>query len=185
MPNVAFIMGTTCSGKSTFLDFAENLHPDRVGTINVGQMMRAKYPPEHFEGSAAPDHTEIEAWSMFTYALKGHIQAGKELILTDGQPRSHKQVQWAIHDLHEYLCVFDYVLFDCHKQERRRRLTNRFPNDPSSLELGEKRLTNDMVMYYVVLAELLKAKIPIRAIKTDGPFESYGPTLLEDLFDVR
>jgi len=178
-------MGTTCSGKSTFLEYAEKLHPDRVGTINVGQMMRAKYPPEHFQGSAAPDHTEIEAWKMFTDELDYHIGRGKELILTDGQPRSYKQVEWAIYGLHKYPCVYSYVLFDCFKAIRRRRLQERFENDLSSLELGEQRLTNDMVMYYVVLAELIKAGVPVRVISTGRPFSDYGPQLLEDLFDVR
>jgi len=178
-------MGTTCAGKSTFLDYCETKHPDLIGTINVGKMMRAKYPPEHFKGSAAPEHTEVEAWSMFTGEMQRHLDADKKLILADGQPRSYNQVQWAIELKDSVIFPVEFVLFDCRKRVREMRLVDRFAGDPESLDLGLQRLTNDMVLYYTVLAELTGAKVAVEVIRTDGMFETYGPQLLERLLDVR
>lgn len=178
-------MGTTCSGKSTFLEYAEKKHPDLIGTINVGKMMRAKYPPEHFKGSAAPEHTEVEAWGMFCTALRKHITAKKKLILADGQPRSYNQVQWAIEMVNDVKFTVEFILFDCRKRIRQARLVERFADNPESLNLGLERLTNDMVLYYTVLAELVHADLKVEIIKTDTAFDTYGPQLLERLLDVR
>lgn len=184
MIKLACIMGTTCSGKSTFLNYAEKEHSNLIGTINVGQMLRDKYPPEHFAGSAAPEHTEVEAWKMFSDALKRHLDNSKQLVLADGQPRSYNQVQWAIELITNVDFPIEFILFDCRKEIRRTRLVERFANDSESLNLGLERLTNDMILYYTVLAELTHAGVEVEVIKTDGKFETYGPQLLERLLDV-
>jgi ATPase subunit of ABC transporter with duplicated ATPase domains len=89
---VVAIMGPTCAGKSTFLNYAVEKDPGHVGLVEVGKMLRAKYPPSYFEGQAAPAKTQKEAWDMCEGRIRDHLAEGKTIVLVDGQPRSHDQV---------------------------------------------------------------------------------------------
>jgi ATPase subunit of ABC transporter with duplicated ATPase domains len=48
------IMGPTCAGKSTFLNFAIENDPGRVGLVEVGKMLRAKVPALILRGPSCP-----------------------------------------------------------------------------------------------------------------------------------
>lgn len=142
--NIYCIMGATGSGKSTFLHKAREL----IGahTVEVGKMLRAKYPPEYFEGSAAPTKTAKEAWNMCVQGIK----AGKDkIILVDGQPRDVQQARNMMKTFPEA----KYILFNCPTEERMYRLNNR--DSGAALELAKARLEGDYVTMFPVIAELL------------------------------
>jgi len=139
-----FVMGATGSGKSTFLELAReeiNAH-----TVEVGKLLRAKYPPEYFDGLAAPTKTAKEAWDMCVSGIK----AGKgKVTLIDGQPRDITQVTKIIKKYPNA----KFILFNCPTEERARRLKLR--DSGGAQELWESRLEGDYVAMYPVLAELL------------------------------
>lgn len=183
MPTIAFIMGTTCSGKSSFLSFASQAEPQQVGLVEVGKMFRAKYPPSYFRGQAAPKHTALEAWEMCENAVDEHLRRGTELILVDGQPRDFEQT---------HKCVASwpmvprrFVLLDCYLAEREARAEKRFdPTDKDyaqKYELAMQRLRNDMQSYYIVIAELLKLDQKIEVLDTNMTPETYQRPLLDAL----
>jgi predicted kinase len=164
MAIVAHIMGATCSGKSTFLEWAAK-QSDEVGLVEVGKFMRAKYGAAHFKGQAAPAHTQEEAWNVCEEQAAKHIQEGRAVVLVDGQPRSLDQVEKCCDTWHKYASTTRFILFHCDYEERERRLMNRFerPDDPEmlkewqdSVKLGKQRLVNDERTYHMVMAELLK-----------------------------
>jgi hypothetical protein len=64
-----------------------------AGTVEVGRMLRAKYPPEYFKGQAAPAHTAAEAWQLCIDGIEENIRLGKKAILIDGQPRDEEQAE--------------------------------------------------------------------------------------------
>lgn len=59
--SLIFVIGATNAGKSTLISAAKEVG---CGTVEVGKMMRAKYPPEYFQGQAAPTKTQGEAMQM-------------------------------------------------------------------------------------------------------------------------
>ena len=65
--SLVFVIGATNAGKSTLINAARELG---CCVVEVGKMMRAKYPPEYFKGSAAPEHTDKESWGMLLDGLE-------------------------------------------------------------------------------------------------------------------
>lgn len=169
--SVFFVMGPTCSGKSTLLEeLTHAISPDDLGLVEVGKMMRAKYPPEHFQGQCNPKHTQQEAWEMCESAIRGHKADGKTFIVVDGQPRDREQARLCASRFPEedgYNC--EYILLDASLEERERRA--RIDRSGDDLEkLAIPRLTNDMIAYYGVLVELAflgKKVIPIDTTNED------------------
>jgi shikimate kinase len=88
---VFFLIGITCSGKTTILNQMKQRHPDAIGLVQVGKEMRRRHPPEYFDGLGAMPKTEDEAWTIFEEQLKKC--AGYRYVLVDGQPRMASQVQ--------------------------------------------------------------------------------------------
>lgn len=144
---IVFVMGPTCSGKSTFLRAASDFfEPGQLGLVEVGKMMRAKYPPEHFQGQAAPKHTAGEAWQMCVDAITAHQVEGKRLILVDGQPRDRDQTinACAMYPKAKFL----WLSAPLELRQTRALLTR----DPDEYEaLTKPRLTNDMIGHYDVM----------------------------------
>lgn len=170
--HIFFIMGTTCSGKSTFLRMAQEklLGEDLVGLVEVGKMMRAKYPPEHFAGQASPEHTRHEAWQMCedtVFELAGY---GKRIILVDGQPRDPEQVHLCRSRFNFPEFETHFVLIDASLSVREHRA--RRDRSGSDLEtLAIPRLTHDMQTYFSVLVELLKHNERIQIFDTSCSME--------------
>lgn len=167
---VFFVMGPTCSGKSTLLRLLEKRIPeDQLGLVEVGKAMRSKYPPDYFKGQCNPKHTQEEAWRICEEAVNDHRDAGRSFIVVDGQPRDIGQV---------HLCLSrfpfadgfrtEYILLDANLEERERRA--RATRSGADLEtLALPRLTNDMVAYYGVLVELLKFQRRVMVFDTSNP----------------
>ena len=170
--HIFFVMGTTCSGKSTFLNLAQEklLGEDVVGLVEVGKMMRAKYPPEHFAGQASPEHTRHEAWEMCESSVFELAGYGKRVILVDGQPRDAEQVHLCRSRFNFPEFETHYILIDAAFAIREHRA--RRDRSGSDLEaLAIPRLENDMKTYFTVLVELLKHNERIQIFDTSCSME--------------
>ena len=154
-----FVVGATNVGKSTFLKSVAEAHPHGVHLVEVGKWMRAKYPPEHFQGQGAPAHTQAEALNMlFASVLEGD-RKGARFILVDGQPRNPEQAR-AIMNWKELWgrerAVIELV---CPRKERERRLWERFDQMDPAYALGEARLDRDVLDIHEVLLEFTRYDI--------------------------
>lgn len=166
-PLVCFVMGATCAGKTTFLNYASaatgRVLP--VSLVQVGKMFREKYPPSHFEGQAAPEHTAGEAWEWCAAGIDAAAKKGSRLILVDGQPRSVRQVQ-QVHA--EIVPIFRtmFVLLHADLSVRMTR-ASRDESDPAKKDLTTRRLTNDLQSGYEVLTTLLEYGHRVQVSRTD------------------
>jgi deoxyadenosine/deoxycytidine kinase len=159
-------MGPTCAGKSTLMQVLKQRLPDKIGLVEVGKELRAKYPPSYFAGQNNPAHTAAEAWDLCVAGIKREGDAGRTHILIDGQPRDVPQVRKCLNDFPGQPKRF--VLLTADLEVRRQRAIQGRGNDPENLELAMKRLTNDMIAYYAVLAELLLRGAFVDTYDTSG-----------------
>jgi len=177
---VAFVMGGTCAGKSTLLAYAKRTAPERVGLVEVGKLLRAKYPPDYFDGEAAPKHTQKEAWELFLSKTAERMRNPEiDLILVDGQPRDVDQACGIIGlNFDSYRPVwkrFLYLYAPRDIQEERaaaRHLSHSTAGDlkeRSAYDLAMDRIENDRRAYCDVLVTLVSNNVPVQVI------ESYGP----------
>lgn len=162
-PTLIFVIGPTNAGKGSLLAAAHRRSPGRVGLVEVGKMMRAKYldpasphyDPDHFKGQAAPKHTAEEAWQMMVDGLKANSAEGKSVILVDGQPRDIEQAE-RIH--HKYELGYDWNVAFAHiyapESLRLERALQRDAGDPAKLALSKARLQGDAVGLYEVMTRL-------------------------------
>lgn len=172
---IACIMGCTCAGKSTFLQFVKDRNIAGVGTVEVGKLLRAKYPPAAFQGRAnSPAHAQ-EAWDLCIQGVDSHLNAGKTCILIDGQPRDLKQA-------HDLIALFSsdhnlvFVLLHAPLAERERRARAHRNDSPDNLELALARLQNDMILYYEITAMLALQQQALVYADTGDPVVSATPT---------
>lgn len=138
-----FVMGATNVGKTSFMDCARGYAA--IGLVEVGKLMRAKYPPDYFKGQGAPAHTQTEAWQMMTDGIAAHA-AGTDphgpsvsAVLIDGQPRNVEQTQWALKMPNPKV----FLHLWCPPDVREERARKRDAADPAKLELSLKRLVDD------------------------------------------
>ena len=150
---VLHLIGPTCAGKSSIIAEAVSLSPDRVRAVEVGKKMREKYPPEHFAGQAAPEHTQAEAWEWYIDGVRQAIRDGVPLVLVDGQPRDIRQARdIATADWRD---AVRFLMVHAKEESRRQRAVQTRSGD--SLELALARLSNDYRNAYVVNAEIMRA----------------------------
>lgn len=164
--NIVHVMGTTCSGKSTFIDLMAAKYPHLVHTVEVGKALRAKYGESHFNGQAAPLHTQTEAWDIYLSGVNDGIAKGFPLVLVDGQPRDVSQAEGVM----GLRIRASFLLFDARHEVRERRAA--LGRTGESLELARRRLVNDYRNGYVVLVSLLRANAVIRIQDTSD----WGPS---------
>ena len=145
-----FVIGATNAGKSTLLDTVRS-YPG-IGMIEVGKMMRAKYPPEHFAGHANPTHTQAEAWMMFGSRVIECAAEGCRVAFVDGQPRDITQCE-SILALPNPKC-FLHLWAPIDVREERARKRDSEPGVPDvdnqKLQLALKRVIGDIPKLYDV-----------------------------------
>lgn len=163
MTAICYVIGPTNSGKSTFLHFA-GVQPG-VGLIEIGKMMRAKYPPDYFQGQCNPAHTAVEAWQMFEDKVDEYTAAGKTLLFADGQPRDVKQTYAVMRRVETRCFLHLYAPSDV----RTARAIHRDQHDPAKLELSMQRLVSDDQQVYAVLSRLLAAGETVFTHDTSRP----------------
>ena len=159
MTELLFILGATGCGKSTLLKASQETMPNSVGLVEVGKKLRAMYPPDYFQGSAAPKHTQQLAMKLCDEGIQECISQGKSIVLIDGQPRNPEQAHIVIE---KYASRIDSLRYNCRflhlfatTEKRRERLIKRDGAKPDVLALAMSRLTGDLPALYEVLSILL------------------------------
>ena len=163
---IIYMMGVTNAGKTTLIDKLVE-QDSRIGAVQVGKEFRRRYPPGHFAGQGAPDHTEEEALRIYSELLD--LAKDKQIVLVDGQPRRMSQVPLVIEGAHKagfnnqhalWLWEPDEVLLE--------RILLRFPGDSlperQGRELCHQRLVNDKKDLYPVLWHMTRAGVPFTTI---------------------
>ncbi len=149
------VIGATASGKSTFIDFAKKQYPDYFTSINIGQILRAKYPPEYFEGQGTLDKTEDEVRKLVEDAVKEFVSSDKQVLLIDGQPRNQDQIEFL--EVLQQRYEIDGTVFvwvSCTDGERERRGSSRSQTQ-GELELFNSRKIADKISIHNVLFDVL------------------------------
>jgi hypothetical protein len=170
-PTLYFVIGVTNSGKTSLVDAAAAL-PD-VGLIEVGKVLRAKYPPEYFKGSGNPEHTAKEAWQIFEDGIAQACKDKKRAVFISGQPRDCGQLRATEEYLYAYDCWF-YHLFAT-RSELERRARARDANNPAALELSLARLKSDPPSVLEIVS-LIHSNWPNRIVSVDTSAPDFSYT---------
>ena len=163
MTCLVFVIGPTNAGKTTLMD-AGRKNP-YVGLVEVGKMMRQKYPPEHFKGQANPKHTAVEAWQMFLDGIAAAEAANREIVLVDGQPRDDEQctASMLMRQPKAYVNLWASV------ETREARAKARDGADPAKLALSMARLHGDLPKLYDVMSRVQANGFTVHAVNTEAP----------------
>lgn len=142
---ILFIMGPTNCGKTTVINKLEN--SNRIHgfyPVLVGKKLREMYPPDYFDGQAAPAKTDDIAFKLMCDGINDGFSFGK-IPVVDGQPRNQVQLE---------LCEEYFKLYDCKivmlwapKNIRIERAKNR-DNDPAKLKLSMDRMDGDSITLF-------------------------------------
>ena len=187
MNNIAvFVIGVTCSGKTTLMNVASQTSSNfanNFGQIRIGEVLRAKHPPEYFKGQGAPEHSEEEALQIYSNGLQRTTLF--PIVLVDGQPRKLSQVDTIVQGaLNANRRPMALVLCTPEK-EIRRRASARSGNDPKELLLALNRIEHDAYSLYNVLT-YLHVHEPSLAIKyVDSTDRSTFPGILSNLLTLH
>jgi len=167
-----FVMGGTNVGKSTFLETVKKHYPSETHLVEVGKILRAKYPPSHFQGQGNPAHTQNEAIELCFSGIRDGEAKGARFIFVDGQPRDAGQAKeiMAFSDcsISRERAVIELV---CPRKIREARATARDVDCPEKLRLALDRLDRDILAIHEVL--LVFTRYPIHRFNTGS--DSYGP----------
>ena len=170
-----FIMGPTCAGKSAFLSAVQERYSS-VGLVEIGKLLRAKYPPAYFKGQDAPAHTANEAWDLL---LAGVAECGKRAVsavLIDGQPRDLPHVEMVCKTYTRqpelYICRFVHLFAS--REICEERAARRDAGDPEKLQLSRERMVNDRARLYEVL-HMLKLQHNVQVCSFDTANVLYSP----------
>jgi cytidylate kinase len=168
-PFIVYVIGATNAGKSTLMDAVKN--DVTQGTVEVGKMMRAKYPPEHFAGQSNPAHTAVEAWQMYLDGIAQAEAAGKQAVWVDGQPRDMAQLAKVTATSDPRLFVHLWAPAEI----REERARTRDAQDPAKLALSLTRLNGDLPALYNILTTLLLLDEPVLNVRS---FQGFDPAHL-------
>lgn len=180
LPVLICVMGPTNAGKSTALAAMKALASDRIGLIEVGKALRAKYGDAYFNGQAAPQHTSTEAWQILLDGIVYHTAERCAYIAIDGQPRDYDQCFLMMRFPNPKIFVNLWAPLAV----REARMTQRDANDPAKLELARARLHGDLPMLYELLSILNAAGQKVVTYRTDRPAYSPG-VILTDAWEAR
>lgn len=165
MSLIVAIMGATCAGKSTFIRHCVDHGRGSISAVEVGKILRAKYPPEHFAGQNNPKHTAQEAWDLCESMVQDRINEGSRVILVDGQPRDIEQVDLFLSCWQD--TPRDFLLFNASIGERERRARETRTGDDLE-KLALPRLKNDMIAYFGVLVRLAQYGVSPLVVNTEN-----------------
>lgn len=168
---LVFVMGPTCAGKSSLLRLMKDRHPDKVGLVEVGKALRAKYPVDYFKGHNNPDHTAQEAWDLCVSEVERHTKEGKVIIVIDGQPRSPTQAK-ACASYGGSFSELDYnrvfLWLSCSLDEALQRAEDSRPEREREYQIA--RQNSDRIHNHDTLFEvMLDPRSDVRACSTSNP----------------
>lgn len=165
---VIFLLGMTNAGKSTFI---EGLKPyQHIGAVEVGKLLRAKYPPSYFEGSMAPAKTAVEAMAMCQAGITEAAATGRKFCIVDGQPRDIPQAKMLP-------AAYPSAWYWCLHAPRAVRLARAVNRDPGTIPPEIRQRIIDGKLSPAELDEALKGspklELSIRRMTSDysGTFE--------------
>lgn len=176
MKTIVFVMGATCSGKTTLIEKADEYFADTATTLCVGKILRKKHPPEYFEGSGAPEKTTQDVLDIFDKGVSDFKDSTYSMLLVDGMPRQDCQIQRVAELESHFHIVFVYLY--CPDKERELRLSERFKKGTSGHDLGLARMQSDKAMYLDVIC-----RINLYTCWTVDYIDvSFSPELAQDIF---
>lgn len=179
------ILGVTCVGKDSLIEFLAQKFPNDIGTIQVGKEFRKRYPPEFFKGLGAMQSTEDEAYKI--YCEEREKCRDKKHIFVSSQPRLITQVSRI--EESEPGTKRLYIFIRCSEEEINRRINERFPLDDleitsseyhkalNSRHLASDRVINDRIQNYDVLLELIAREAEIIVLES-CPVESLAECVM-------
>lgn len=144
-------MGATNCGKTYLIDrLSEELN---FFPVVVGKKLREMYPPDYFDGQAAPAKTDEIAYKLMVEGIEEGFAAGAIPVI-DGQPRNQVQLGWCSEN------YFDNPEYDCKivhlwapRDVREERAKNR-DSDPAKLKLSMDRMDGDAITLYDLWLQL-------------------------------
>jgi hypothetical protein len=169
MKTILFILGPTNCGKSTLINKMEKsgvFYP-----VLIGKILRAKYPPEYFEGQAAPAKTDNDAWSIMVDEINSAHNSCK-IPMIDGQPRNSVQYQWCVRDYFnnpEYDCKFIKLWASREERVRRAKLRD---TDEAKLALSMRRMDDDVLVLEDIVSKL-QLNFPTSFLLVNTELDSY------------
>lgn len=159
MCNRYYVLGTTCAGKDYMMEQTQQQLPHLVGLVQVGKEMRRRYPPGHFQGQGAPEHTEVEALSIYKEQLAEAEAQGYKHIFIAGQPRRISQIEQTVLT-HPGKVLWVYADDSTLRERAGKR------GDAATVQLSLDRITNDKVALFDVLFHLMEENVEIIPIHT-------------------
>ena len=153
MDNILFVLGPTNCGKTTVIN---KLTTDSsiFYPVLVGKKLRAMFPPEFFDGQAAPAKTDDLAFKLMCEGVDEALSLGKIPVI-DGQPRNAVQYDLCskfFGNHNDYFCCF--VNLWASRDVRLARATFRDGNDSSKLKLSLDRMDSDVLILYDIISRL-------------------------------
>lgn len=183
MKSLVFVLGCTCSGKTTFIETAKasTEFGDLFDSVNIGQILRKRHPPEYFEGKGAMAKTEPEVKALFFDAVHSFVGGNREYLLVDGMPRLVSQLPWVVDAARMYdIRNVSFLWFHADDDVRLARGIAR-DSDPAAVELMKNRLVGDKILYYDVLHALIERyDFLVSTINTTEGSSAY-PMILHNL----
>ena len=164
-------MGATNCGKTTLIDqLSDTFHP-----VVVGKVLRKMYPPDYFEGQAAPAKTDEIAFNIMCDGIKEAHEKGK-VPLIDGQPRNQVQLEWCCRDFinNNYDCRIIHLWAP--REERVRRAEKR-DSDPAKLKLSMDRMDGDVLTLYDLWLQLQRTHADMMV--ADTTTDTYVEEIIE------
>lgn len=161
MSTIIHLLGNTGAGKTTFMDHITSTYPQHVAGISVGRELRKMFPPDYFQGQAAPTHTEELAMKL--YADFVHEHEHLPLIIVDGQPRKTSQVEPCL----KVPGSHHFWLFHAEHSTRELRLRTRDAGDAAKMDLALQRLDNDYRNQYEVMIKLAELGQGLLIVKSE------------------
>jgi hypothetical protein len=154
-------MGTTCSGKSTVISQFCDVFGSTVRTCLIGKELRARHPPEFFNGLAAMPSTEPEVREIFSQRLTAFMEDDRAgYLLCDGIPRLVSQVDFIDGEIRKATAAYNikieclFVLLKADPEIIRQRAYGR--DSGGNLDLTLKRIESDGKLGYDTLVALLE-----------------------------
>lgn len=154
MKSILYVLGVTCSGKSTLI---KKIEAERAGSRSclIGQVLRSKYPPEFFRGMAALPDTEPEVIKILQDAIEEFLSSNDTLLMVDGAPRLQPCFEFCskvAESVPSYYLLLDVTC----AEELDRRSKGRDSDNPEKLRLSQTRINTDKQLGYDILVSILK-----------------------------
>lgn len=175
MKRIIYVLGTTCTGKTTLIreidkvdDFWSRVAhtPMLYRQCLIGHKLRNRHPPEFFDGLGAMPETEPEVVEILRDSVNEFASdRNAEVLLVDGAPRLLTCLDEIIQIYRETGIEFCFALLVSNRPEViEARARQRDGNDPAKLDLTLRRIINDKVLGYDILAALMQYGLSDRVI---------------------